>query len=238
MRKLSLVVLILAILFTFGCKGQAAKLPVHDEADAQVSYAFGIALGESLKQTGLQFNYNEMIRGIANLLEGAETDVTAEEAYEVIQTAIAAQTELQNSGLTTVETEYLAANGQKPGIVTTASGLQYEVLSEGTGARPGATDTVRIHYHGTKPDGTVFDSSVDRGEPVEFPLDQVIDGFAEGIQLMPIGSKYRIFMPSSLAYGPEGTPDGAIGPYQTLIFEVELIDIVANAAVPGLIPSP
>jgi FKBP-type peptidyl-prolyl cis-trans isomerase len=118
-------------------------------------------------------------------------------------------------------------NGKREGVKTTASGLQYEVLKPGTGAKPAATDTVKVHYHGTLIDGAVFDSSVDRGEPISFPLNGVIKGWTEGVQLMPVGSKYKFVIPSELAYGERGA-GGKIGPNATLIFEVELLAIEAE----------
>jgi FKBP-type peptidyl-prolyl cis-trans isomerase len=123
------------------------------------------------------------------------------------------------------ENDFLAENSKKPGINVTGSGLQYEVIREGNGPKPAATDTVRVHYEGTLTDGTVFDSSYSRGEPIEFPLDGVIPGWTEGLQLMGEGAKYRLVIPSDLGYGPQGA-GGQIPPYATLIFEVELLNIV------------
>lgn len=119
---------------------------------------------------------------------------------------------------------YLAENGKRPGVTTTASGLQYEVLTEGAGKSPKATDTVEVHYRGTLIDGKEFDSSYKRGETIEFPLNGVIPGWTEGVQLMKEGAKYRFFIPSKLAYGPRGA-GGVIGPDETLIFDVELIKV-------------
>ena len=121
--------------------------------------------------------------------------------------------------------KFLAENGKKKGVTTTASGLQYEVLKEGTGPKPLATDQVNVHYHGTLIDGKVFDSSVERGEPITFPLQGVIKGWTEGVQLMPVGSKWRFTIPSDLAYGDQGAGED-IGPGETLIFDVELLGIV------------
>ena len=121
--------------------------------------------------------------------------------------------------------EFLAANAKKDGIKTTESGLQYKIEKEGTGAIPADTSVVRVHYKGTLIDGTEFDSSYKRGEPTEFPVNRVIKGWTEALQLMPVGSKWTLYIPSNLAYGPQGAR-GAIGPNETLIFEVELIDIV------------
>ena len=120
--------------------------------------------------------------------------------------------------------DFLAENKKKPGVVTTASGLQYEVITEGKGAKPKATDKVKCHYHGTLTDGTVFDSSVQRGQPATFPLNMVIKGWTEALQLMPVGSKYKLFLHPSLAYGDRQT-GAVIGPNSTLIFDVELLDI-------------
>ncbi len=120
---------------------------------------------------------------------------------------------------------YLAANAKKEGVHTTATGLQYKVLKEGTGKTPKATDTVLVHYRGTLLDGTEFDSSYKRNEPIEFPLNRVIPGWTEGVQLMKEGAKYQFVIPSELAYGRRGTPGGPIGPDETLIFEVELLKV-------------
>ena len=121
---------------------------------------------------------------------------------------------------------WLAANAKKAGVKTTASGLQYEVMREGTGPKPVATNTVKVHYHGTTTDGKVFDSSVQRGEPVEFPLNNVIPGWTEGVQLMSVGSKYKFYIPGNLAYGAKPPQGSGIAPNATLIFEVELLEIV------------
>lgn len=121
--------------------------------------------------------------------------------------------------------EFLAENAKRPEVKTTETGLQYEVLQEGNGPKPTAADAVEVHYEGRLIDGTVFDSSYERGETITFPLNRVIPGWTEGLQLMPVGSKYRLYIPSNLGYGPQGTPGGPIGPNATLIFDVELISI-------------
>ena len=120
---------------------------------------------------------------------------------------------------------FLAANAKKDGVITTATGLQYKVLKSGTGASPQKTDTVKVHYHGTLIDGTVFDSSVQRGEPITFPVSDVIPGWTEALQLMKVGDKWQLFIPSSLAYGELSPPGSKIGPNSTLLFEVELLGI-------------
>lgn len=122
-------------------------------------------------------------------------------------------------------TQFLAQNASQEGVKTTPSGLQYKVVKEGTGKSPKATDTVKVHYRGTLLDGTEFDSSYKRGEPIEFPLNRVIPGWTEGVQLMKEGGKSILYIPSQLAYGPRGTPGGPIGPNETLIFEIELLEV-------------
>jgi FKBP-type peptidyl-prolyl cis-trans isomerase FkpA len=122
--------------------------------------------------------------------------------------------------------KFLAENAKKPGVQTTASGLQYQVITEGKGPKPKAGEVVRVHYKGALLDGKVFDSSYDRGQPVVFPIDQVVPGWQEGLQLMPVGSKYKLWIPANLGYGEKGTPGGPIGPNSTLVFDLELIDIV------------
>jgi FKBP-type peptidyl-prolyl cis-trans isomerase len=122
--------------------------------------------------------------------------------------------------------DFLKENAKKEGVKTTASGLQYKVIKEGEGKNPQATDTVRVHYRGTLLNGTEFDSSIKRGEPAEFPLNRVIKGWTEGVQLMKEGAKYQFFIPSNLAYGERGTPGGPIGPNETLIFEIELLKVL------------
>lgn len=188
------------------------------------SYALGMLLAGNIKSAGLVINYDDFLAGMKDVLQGSGGKLTEAEAQAVVQAAVnAAATrkagESQAKGLA-----FLAANRDKPGIKTTATGLQYEVLSLGTGAMPLASDTVTVNYEGRLLDGTVFDSSYARGEPATFRLDEVIPGWTEGVQLMPAGSKYRFYLPSELAYGPRGA-GGVIGPNEVLIFDVELISV-------------
>jgi FKBP-type peptidyl-prolyl cis-trans isomerase FkpA len=184
-----------------------------------------MALGSSLKETQVAIDYDKMLKGIKDIVEGKETEITLEEAGMRIQAAISQAQALASESNSKKEAEFLESNGKKAGIVTTESGLQYEVLKEGTGAHPKASDTVKVDYVGTLLDGTKFDSSIDRGQPAEFPLDGVIPGWTEGIQLMKVGGKTRFYIPSNLAYGQSGA-GGVIGPNSTLVFEVDLLDIV------------
>ncbi|MCL2194204.1 MAG: FKBP-type peptidyl-prolyl cis-trans isomerase [Treponema sp.] len=194
--------------------------------DASGSYALGMNIGTNFRVSGIFPDMEEFARGMVDALRG-ETRYTMEEAAEVFHNAYMAITERRNEVSRQAETEFLAENATRPGIIVTASGLQYEVIIEGDGPRPGPFDTVRVHYEGTLIDGTVFDSSHFRGVPVEFPLHQVIAGWTEGLQLMTVGSIFRFFIPSDLGYGSQGMGP-QIPPYSTLIFEVELIDILTD----------
>ncbi|GHT79243.1 peptidyl-prolyl cis-trans isomerase [Spirochaetia bacterium] len=226
MIKRTVIAILLATIVLFACSAGGKKdtgttgangASQLTRADADTSYAFGMYLGADLKSTGLTFNYNEFVKGFQASLEGKELRLSEEAAIEKIQAALAA-------AMRAKETAFLAENGAKNGVTTTASGLQYEVISQGNGAKPGPDDTVEIHYEGTLTDGTVFDSSYDRGEPTEFPLYEVIPGMTEGLQLMNVGGKYKLYIPSGLAYGDQG--GGPIPPGSTLIFTIELLSIV------------
>lgn len=191
----------------------------------KVSYALGLSLGNNLLGSGVKsLNYALMAKGIQDVMEGAKPDMSYEEAQAVINEFFG---KLQAEMTEKAQAEgkaFLTANAQRPEVVTLASGLQYEILTEGNGEKPTASDSVTVHYHGTTIDGNVFDSSVNRGEPATFGVTQVISGWVEALQLMPVGSKWKLFIPSDLAYGAQGAGQ-AIAPHATLIFEVELIGI-------------
>lgn len=198
----------------------------------KVSYMVGMDVGRNLAQIKDEIDVDVLIAGLKDVMAGGAVKLTDDQANEVktafMQKMQAKATEERTAAAAKNRTDgeaFLAANKAKPGIKTTASGLQYQVLTEGKGAKPAATDKVKVHYVGTLIDGTKFDSSIDRGEPAEFALNGVIKGWTEALQLMPAGSKYKLFVPSDLAYGEQGTP-GPIGPNSTLIFEVELLEIV------------
>jgi FKBP-type peptidyl-prolyl cis-trans isomerase FklB len=192
----------------------------------KVSYALGLSLGNNLLGSGVNaLDYAELAQGIQDVMEQKKPKMSYEEAQTVIneffQTLQAkAGGQAQSEGIA-----FLEENSKRAEVVTTASGLQYEIMSEGTGATPKASDNVKVHYHGTLIDGKVFDSSVNRGEPATFGVTQVISGWVEALQLMPVGSKWKLFIPSELAYGAQGAGQ-AIAPHTALIFEVELLDIV------------
>lgn len=166
-----------------------------------------------------------MATAIADAFEGKEPKYTAEMANTIIQNYLQNKSEELFAQNKEAGEAFLRENALKPNVQTTASGLQYEVLSEGSGLKPSATDMVSVHYHGTLIDGTVFDSSVHRGQPASFGVHQVIPGWTEALQLMSVGSKYRLYIPQELAYGAHPHPGGAIKPYSALIFDVELLTI-------------
>jgi FKBP-type peptidyl-prolyl cis-trans isomerase len=189
-----------------------------------ISYALGVVLSQNLKSQGFsEVDASELAKGFEEGLSGAATmDVTA--ANSLIQKFLREKQEEASTEARKAGEEFLAENAKRPEVKVTDSGLQYEVITEGTGASPSATQTVKVHYHGTLIDGTVFDSSVDRGETIEFPLNRVISGWTEGLQLMKEGGKYRFFIPYDLAYGPRGSAP-KIPPYAALVFEVELFEV-------------
>lgn len=198
-----------------------------------VSYALGMVIGQSLSNTGIDLNLDQLFLGIKELrTKDKTTRFELEKAKQMVSDALTAVRDKQQAARVDNEKTYLADHGKKQGVTTTATGLQYEVLKQGTGAKPKAGDTVKVDYVGTLADGTEFDSSIKRGEPAVFPLAQVIPAWTEGLQLMAVGSKFRFTVPSSLAYGPQGAGD-VIPPYSTLIFEVELLGIEAPTAAPA-----
>ena len=199
----------------------------------KVSYALGLGIGQQLSQMGAsELNIDDFAQAIKDVIAGAELKVQHREAQQIVQDYFAQQEQkinAQRAELGKAQKEagekYLAENAKKEGVITTKSGLQYKVLTEGNGKQPTAKDTVKCHYEGFLIDGTVFDSSVQRGEPATFPLQQVIAGWTEGLQLMKEGAKYRFFIPYRLGYG-EGGAGASIPPFATLIFDVELIQVM------------
>ncbi len=200
----------------------------------RVSYALGLGIGQQLVQMGASdLNVDEFAQAIKDVLAGNKLKVSHRDAQGIVeeyfrQKEAALQAERNAKGKTAKEEgeKFLAENAKKEGVVTLPSGLQYKVLREGTGRKPKATNQVKCHYEGFLLDGTVFDSSVQRGEPATFGLQQVIAGWTEGLQLMQEGAKYRFFIPYRLAYGEGGV--SMIPPYATLIFDVELIEVIGK----------
>ena len=217
MKPLAIALVLLFFTAPVAAQNQASYMDT-------TSYSLGIVLSQNLKSQGFDsIDASSLAKGFEDGLSGKGT-VSPEQANQYIQQHLRKAAEAAGAEARKDGEAFLAENGKRPEVTTTASGLQYEVLKEGTGAFPSATETVRVHYHGTLTDGKVFDSSVERGETIEFPLNRVIRGWTEGVQLMKEGAKYRFFIPYDLAYGEQGSPP-AIPPYATLIFDVELFEV-------------
>ena len=191
----------------------------------KISYALGLSMGQNLMSSGVEsLNYQDLAAGIEDVLTKQQPKISYQEAQQVLNQFFQ-ELEAKVAGAAKAEGEkFLAENAKREGVKVTASGLQYEILEPSLGQKPKATDTVRVHYEGTLIDGTVFDSSYRRGESITFPLNGVIAGWTEGLQLMSIGSKYKFFIPYNLAYGERGAGQ-SIPPYSALIFTVELLGI-------------
>jgi FKBP-type peptidyl-prolyl cis-trans isomerase FklB len=191
----------------------------------KVSYSLGVNVAKSIKSQGLEsIDSDAIAKAFKDVFEGNTLEISEEEANIVLQDYFGKLANEKQKANVEAGQKFLDENAKREGVVTTATGLQYEVLKEGSGDSPKETDNVTVHYHGTLIDGTVFDSSVDRGQPATFPVNGVIPGWVEALQLMNPGAKYKLFIPSNLAYGERGA-GGAIGPNATLVFEVELISI-------------
>ena len=201
----------------------------------KLSYALGLSMGNNFKSSGVEeLNIKEFGEGVEAVFAGSQPKMSYDEAKEVIRDFFMALEAKQNEAAAKMGEvnkaageAFLAENAKRPEVKTTESGLQYEVITEGTGNKPAASDTVVVHYTGTLIDGTVFDSSVERGTPATFGVTQVIPGWVEALQLMQEGAKWRLYIPSDLAYGTRGA-GGAIGPNATLIFDVELLQIAGK----------
>ncbi len=232
MKSIPTAALALSLL---ACSATAAdtKMTLKDDKD-KVSYSIGLNIGRSMKTEGLAINPDVLAAAMKDVFSGAKPQLTDEEVKTVMETF---QKEMQSKQMKSREEglaknkgegeKFLIDNKKKEGIKTTASGLQYKVLKDGTGKTPKATDTVKTHYRGTLLDGTEFDSSYKRGEPAEFPVNGVIKGWTEALQLMKEGAKWQLFIPSELAYGERGAGKD-IGPNSTLIFDIELLSVKAG----------
>jgi FKBP-type peptidyl-prolyl cis-trans isomerase FklB len=209
-----------------------SQKPLKTELDS-VSYAIGMDVAKNVKRSFDEFDNDLFIQGFVNASDSTDLIIDEAKAQELVRAYFQKKQKeemdkRQEEALKNKEDgeKFLAENKTKDGVVTTDSGLQYIVLKEGSGVKPTSESRVKVHYHGTLIDGTVFDSSVDRGNPTEFGVTQVIKGWTEGLQLMAVGSKYKFFIPSDLAYGVNPRPGGVIKPNATLIFDVELLGIV------------
>lgn len=230
MKTYTVTAKVLLLLATFGTMMTASAQSEIDleDADNQVGYAIGVNIGMNLMQQGITANVrvDAFMAGLSDAL-GDTVQMDEAAMMAAIQSFVQQQQEQAQSALAdnlAASEAFLAENGQQDGIVTLPSGLQYQVLASGDGESPTTTDSVLAHYHGTLTDGTVFDSSVDRGEPATFGVSQVIAGWTEALQLMKVGDKWRLFIPPGLAYG-EASPTPAIPPNSALIFDVELLEI-------------
>jgi FKBP-type peptidyl-prolyl cis-trans isomerase FklB len=192
----------------------------------KLSYALGLVIGHNLKEMGVDnLNGADFAQAVADVLAGKATAMTNAEAQQIVATYMQEKEAEKGKAAREAGEKFLAENAKKEGVVVLPSGLQYVVLTEGSGRKPSATDNVKCHYEGRLTDGTVFDSSYRRGEPAVFPLNGVIAGWTEGVQLMGEGAKFRFFIPYNLAYGERGA-GGSIPPYAALVFDVELIEVM------------
>lgn len=235
--KFLMMALVVALASVAWAQQQKAPAPAAGApADpAKIGYAIGFQVGSSLKDQGEPIDLKAVLAGMQDAMGNAKPTMTEDEMRNVM---IALQKRAQTRMMERARAEgeknkkdgeaFLAANAKKPGVKTTKSGLQYKVIKEGTGKTPKATDTVKTHYTGTLIDGTKFDSSVDRGEPAEFGVTQVIPGWTEALQLMKVGSKWQLVIPSDLAYGPDGG-QGRMPPNAVLVFDIELLDVLGES---------
>ena len=220
-----------SVLLLAGCKEEAAPAPSFETNEQKLSYSIGQNFSGQLQQSGIAIDIDALKAGLDDGFIKAEPRVSAEEvaaAQQEIMKELQAQQQVEfdesaNKNATD-SAAFLAENSTKEGVQTTSSGLQYKVITQGKGDIPSESDTVSVHYKGTLVDGTEFDSSYNRGEPAQFPVNAVIAGWTEALSMMKVGSKYELYIPPELGYGPGGT--GPIGPNAALIFEVELLEII------------
>lgn len=242
MKKISMLIVAIATLSFISCNNnQLGKVTSLESEIDSVSYAIGLNMANQLKANFKEVNSDIFIQGFQNGMDSLNLLINQKDVKKVLNTyfqkkQLAAMKKRQEEALKKAEKEFghlktegeafLAKNKTKPGVKTTASGLQYEVIKAGKGEKPVATSKVKVHYHGTLLDGTVFDSSVKKKMPYTTFVNQVIKGWVEGLQLMSVGAKYKFYVPQDLAYGASPRPGGAIKPFMTLVFEVELLEII------------
>ena len=198
--------------------------------EEQTGYAIGLQIGSTLAEVKDDVDFDAVVKAMRASMYGEEALMTEDQARQAFEAFGQRMQARMASGNREAGQAFLAENAKQEGVQVTGSGLQYKVLQEGEGPKPGPDSRVSVHYRGTLMDGTVFDSSYDRGEPAAFTLSSVVPGWQEGLQLMPVGSKYMMWLPSELGYGDMGTPGGPIAPGSALVFEVELLDIIDEAA--------
>lgn len=223
MKKINLLILGI-VLFCSSCSNKDTYKTPETEME-KVSYSLGVNMASSVKSQGLDsIDINSVSKAFTDVFEGNELDISEEESMTILQEFFGKLQAEKSAKANEEGAAFLAENGAKEGVTTTESGLQYEIIVSGNGEKPTTSDQVTVHYHGMLTDGTVFDSSVDRGQPATFGVTQVIKGWTEALQLMSVGDKWKLTIPSNLAYGDQGA-GGIIGPGATLIFEVELLKI-------------
>ena len=240
MKKFAIFTAIVALGATAFAEDKAASAgttQLKDQKD-KVSYSIGLNIGFSMAKENVDVNADALGAGIRDAMAGKPqmNEQQVKETMSQFEKEMTDKANAKGKEAATAGDKFLAENKSKPGVKTTASGLQYKVIKDGNGPQPKATDTVTVNYRGTFTDGTEFDSSYKRGEPISFPLSGVIAGWTEGVQLMKVGSKYQFVVPSNLAYGPNGRP--GIPPNSTLVFEVELLGIKPAEAGAAGTPAP
>ena len=224
LNKVVLLFLVVGMTMSCNVNNKMEKVSLDNEIDS-VSYSLGVSAGSYyLKQGFDTINTEAFYLGFKSAIKKLDLQCSEEESNAILQAFFQKASESKYDDVKKEGEDFLKENAEKEGVVTLPSGLQYKIITEGTGAKPQLTDKVKVHYHGTLINGTVFDSSVDRGEPISFPVNGVIAGWTEALQLMPVGSKWELYIPYDLAYGERGAGQ-QIGPFSTLIFQVELLDI-------------
>jgi FKBP-type peptidyl-prolyl cis-trans isomerase FklB len=220
-KKIVQSVIIVQLIFFTGLSAQNSTFM------DSVSYSLGVLVAKSIQSQGFEgIQIDTFAKAVEDVLKGNAVQIDPNEANAIIQQYAQKESEKQFAPVIEKGAQFLSENGKREEVTTTATGLQYEVLVKGEGAIPADTNQVQVHYEGTLLDGTVFDSSYKRGEPVTFGITQVIPGWTEALSLMPVGSKWKVYLPYDLAYGTRGTGQGGpIGPYETLIFTIELLEI-------------
>jgi len=222
--RIFITLTLLGVFFFVSCQTKLTDVSLKSEVDS-VSYCIGLSIGSNLKTSPMkEINYLAIAKGMEDGF-GETGTIDPYEANRIISVYMQRLENDQVAKNSQSGKEFLEQNKSKSGVITLESGLQYRVIREGTGPKPQLTDNVTVHYHGTLVDGTVFDSSIDRGEPASFPVNGVIMGWQEALQLMPVGSKWELFVPSELGYGDRAMPGSKIEANMVLIFEVELISI-------------
>ena len=232
LQRLAASVAVLTLVLV-GCDNTAAVSPDLKTPAQKASYGIGLSMGKNLSQEGMDdLDSQAVALGIEDALTKTDqrlSDDELMEGFSFLQARAQERMSALNDAAAKAGADFLAENAKRDGVITTESGLQYEVIAKAEGAQPKVSDVVSVHYQGTLVDGSVFDSSIERGEPVEFPVGGVIPGWVEGLQLMSVGEKYKFYIPSELAYGAQ-SPTPAIPANSTLVFEVELLDIVGLPA--------